>query len=65
MKTKKTAFGDRVTRFPSTEALLSDIEQLRQELVDLYDEAAAMKDRDNRMAQQAKPDGSRFPALEG
>lgn len=63
MKTRRTAMGDRVTRFPGTEALLSELEELREELTDLYDSAAAMKNRDDHMAAQAKPDTARFSVL--
>lgn len=63
MTTRKTAQGDRIPKFPDTSPLLDLVEELREELTALYDEAAAMQERNDRMARSAKPDTSRFPAM--
>lgn len=63
MKARRTQVGDRVTRFPSADALLSGIEELREALTDLYDDAAAMHAREGEITERAKPDASRFDVL--
>jgi hypothetical protein len=65
MTTRKTAQGDRVPKFKDRSGLLDAIEQVTTELEDLYDEAAAMADRNARIDRGGKPDPDRFNVLKG
>lgn len=63
--TRKTAWGDRVKRWPSAEPVFSRIEQVDEAMRELYDEAEARLLSDEAMSKQASPNASRFPALGG
>jgi hypothetical protein len=63
--TRKTAYGDRVSKWPSTEPVFSLVEEVDRAMRDLFKEAQDRRDADETMRQQSHPNESRFPALGG
>lgn len=63
--TRKTAYGDRVPKWPSTEPVWDRIERLDEALRDLYDDAAQRARADEAISKTTTPTSARFPALGG